>query len=92
MKRSVVVAAVLALATYSGASLAVDVANEDNVSYMINVTEMGTTTRIEVPANETIYDVCDQCALAFEDEDGVKVEGDKVAVIKKRQFEIKDKN
>jgi len=63
------------------ASLAVDIANEDEVNHTVLIGNDGVIDEVEVVAGETMMDVCDVCTIQIGDDEPIHAQGEQVVVI-----------
>ena len=82
-------AAALAMIAVTGAAQAVDVVNEDDLTYELNVITDTSATTIEIKAGEQVEAICEKCSLSVGDGEELEFEGDEVVFIRDGKMEHK---
>jgi hypothetical protein len=89
MKRTLLAgAAALALATLSSGAHAVDVVNHDQMVHELQITIDWKDAVLEVPAGQTLKDICEKCSLSLDGEESFDLSGDQVAMIRNGKLKI----
>jgi hypothetical protein len=89
MIRMLTAGAVAIVLTVAGVDAkAVDIANEDEQPYQLQVNIDGDEKVIFVPAGETVTGICEECSLSLDGEDTVDAKGDQVAMIRNGKLTV----
>lgn len=89
MKRALsTVLSALTIIVAGGVCRAVDVENQDERPYQLQVNIDGNEILIAVPAGETVTGICERCSLSLDGEDSFDAAGDQVATIRDGKLRI----